>query len=61
MLLIATRRQAKATRGFFLFKLNPSTAALSVYKAESRRISKLVRFTRRQFESKLVDDVKSNV
>ncbi len=42
---------------FLLFKSNPSPASLSVYKAESRRLSKLVRLSRRQYESKLADGV----
>ncbi len=45
---------------FSFFKNNPSLAALSVYMAESRRLSKLLRISRRQYESKLSDDGKSN-
>ncbi len=52
-------RQAKQV-AFFLFKTNPSPATLSVYKAESRRLSKLMRVSRRHYESKLADEVKFN-
>ncbi len=45
---------------FFLFKTNPSPDNLSVYKAESRKLSKLMRISRRQYKSKLADEVKSN-
>ncbi len=51
--------QAKQV-AFFLFKANPSHDTLCVYKAESRRISKFIRVSRRQYESKLADEVKSN-
>ncbi len=52
-------RQAKQV-AFLLFKANPCHATLSVYKAESRGLSKLLRISRRQYESKLADGVKSN-
>ncbi len=51
-------RQAKQV-AFFLFKTNPSPATLSVYKAESRRLSNLMRLSRRQYDSKLADEMKS--
>ncbi len=52
-------RQAKQFT-FFLFKANPPHATLSVYKAEYRRLLKLSWISRRQYESKLADEVKSN-
>ncbi len=54
-------RQAKQF-AFFLFKANSSCyhATLSVYKAEYRRYSKSSWTSRRQYESKLADEVKSN-
>ncbi len=52
-------RHAKQV-AFFLFKAIPSHATLSVYKAESRRLSKLLRISRRQYESKLAVEVKFN-
>ncbi len=52
-------RQAKQV-AFFLLKANPPHATFSVYKAESRRLSKLMRISRRQYESKFADEVKSN-
>ncbi len=45
---------------FFRFKANPSHATLSVYNFQSRRLSKLLRISRRQYESKLADEVKFN-
>ncbi len=52
-------RQAKQV-AFFLFKINPSPDTLSVYKAESRRLSELVQLSRRKYDSKLDDDGKTN-
>ncbi len=52
-------RQAKQV-AFFIFKTNPSPSTLSVYKAEFRRLSKLMRLSRRRYESKLADEVKFN-
>ncbi len=45
---------------FSLFKAYPSHATLSVNKAESRRLSKLLRISRRQYDSKLTGEVKFN-
>ncbi len=53
-------RQAKQVAFFFFFKACPSHVALSVYKSESRRLSKLLRISRKEYESKLADEVKSN-
>ncbi len=44
----------------FLFKTDASSATYSVYKDEPTRLKKSVRFSRRQYKSKLADDVKSN-
>ncbi len=47
-------------RDWILDLRNRSPASLSIYKAESRRLSKLMQISWRQYESKLADEVKSN-
>ncbi len=42
---------------FFLFKANRTPVTLSVYKAESKRLLKLMRISIRQYESKLADEL----